>query len=281
MKIIDHFSPFIESFEATGSVKTALQAAPTLKTLYARAQDWGVDFHEVEKWMHSPAYGNQRELGHQFLKNAHEIVEKIESVFGETLEGEVLLGPSLIWFDGFARYDSGYHTVLFGVDHPDACENYLKALLAHELSHVYRDHRPAVWAFLKKPLKEISRQEYLDNVSAHEHLASEGLATLFSQLVFPEVGIHLHHYYSPQEMMWCDENEAKIEASLLSCLKGDENVWSFYGEDRVAPGSPSRTQYYWAARKIKSWLDSLGGNYRKLLIEAHGWPADEFEIFNK
>ena len=184
-------------------------------------------------------------------------------------------------FDGFARYDSGFHTVWFGVDHPDANESYLKALMSHELSHVYRDHQPRVWEFLKKPLNEVSRQEYLDNSTALEHLVSEGLATLFSQVVFPEIPLHLHHYYFAEEMEWCLRNFSLIGQAIKERMKKDEDVWSFYAEDVVAPGSPSRTQYFWGAKVISDWLPQRfpKKSLKEAVIEVHGWPSEEFECF--
>ena len=56
----------------------------------------------------------------KFVKAAPTVVKHIEHIFGESLKGEIHLSPSLMRFDGFARYDSGAHTVWFRVDHPDA-----------------------------------------------------------------------------------------------------------------------------------------------------------------
>jgi hypothetical protein len=281
LKITDLYSPFINSFLITKNIGTSLTDVADLAELHKLAIDWELDLENAQRWMLSPEYKTQLELARRFINLAPTTIEKVEKVFGHKLVGEVRLSPSLMRFDGFARYDSGSHVVWFGLDHPDADDDYLKVLMTHELSHVYRDHQPSVWGFLKKPLVEISRQEYLDNASALEHLASEGLATLFSQLVYPKVPLHVHHYYLPHEMQWCLENESKIEAAILGCLKGDENVWSFYSDDRVAPGSPSRTQYFWAARKIGAWLleqaKGDSGVYQNLLLSWHAQAASNFD----
>ena len=89
--------------------------------------------------------------------------------------------------------------------------------------------------------KKVSRREYLDQMDHLEHLASEGLATLFSQVVYPEVPLHVHHYYFKEEMRWCMENVSLIEEALVRCMKTDQEVWRFYEDDVVAPGSPPRT----------------------------------------
>ncbi len=280
MIINDMYSEMIKAIETSSdkSIIKILNSNPALKPLFNMASEWGIDLGNVEKWMKSPEYKSHQAMAEAFIKKVPEVLHKIEEKFGEKLIGEVRLCPSLMQFDGFARYDSGSHTVWFGVDHPDADEDYLKVLMAHELSHVYRDHRPEVWAFLGKPLEKITRAEYLENMSAAEHLASEGLATLFSQAVFPEVPLHVHHYYFSEEMKWCLENSKLIEKAIFSCLKSDQNVWKFYEDDIVAPNSPSRVQYFWGALRIREWLESSAG-FERALIEAHGLPAHAFKCF--
>jgi formylglycine-generating enzyme required for sulfatase activity len=86
----------------------------------------------------------------------------------------------------------------------------------------------------------------------------------------------------PTVLEWerCQKNESRIEVALFECLEGDEDVWSFYGQSRVAEGSPSRVQYYWAARKL---AQQLQGRDRELaaLIDFHRRPASEFEVFRR
>lgn len=276
MKIVDIFTPFNDVFAATGDLRKALNQ-PALRDLSRMAMSWGGETENLRRWMASPEYGAHRAVAQEFLKVAPEAVKKIEALFGGELKGELRLGPSLMQFDGFARYDSGSHTVWFGMDHPDADQNYLKALLAHELSHVYRDHQPQVWKVFGKPLEKVTRTEYLDQMDYREHLVSEGLATLFSQVAYPEVPLHVHHYYSTDEMRWCLENRGRIDKALSDCIKGDQDVWKFYDDEVVAPGSPSRTQYFWAAQKIAEWFSQNKKN--NPVIEAHGWPSKDFSCF--
>ena len=188
MKIVDLYSPFIRILEASSSsmdLRAILAADEKLLTLKLMAEDWGLDLENALRWMRSPEYAPRKQLALGFLSTAHKVAAHVEGIFKSELPGEIRLSPSLMRFDGFARYDSGYHTVWFGVDHPDADKQYLEALMSHELSHVFRDHQPGVWAHLGKPLEKIKRAEYLDNTTALEHLVSEGLATLFSQVAFP------------------------------------------------------------------------------------------------
>ena len=69
-----------------------------------------------------------------------------------------------------------------------------------------------------------------------------------------------------------------IEAAIRDCLAGDEDVWSFYGESRVARGSPSRTQYYWAAKKLTEEARASSAVMASVLA-MHARPAREFLIF--
>jgi hypothetical protein len=279
MKIYDEYTPFITQMQQGGSVENALKATPHLKKLKEAAEEWGGDLKNVETWILSKPYENHKKIASNFIKQAQEVLAKVEKTFGQELVGEIRLGPSLMMFDGFARYELGSHTIWFGVDHPDADEDYLRVLMSHELSHVYRDHQPDIWGFLGKPLEKVTRQEYLDAGTAEEHLISEGLATLFSQHMYPDVELHVHHYYTPDEMKWCLENHGHIEKSILDTLKGDQNVWKYYEENVVASGSPSRVQYYWAARRINEMLES-GKTSAKDIINLHEWNSKKFSFLD-
>jgi len=279
MRILDLYTPLRASVGRGYRGYEVYESDEALHAILPLAMAWRLDQKAIEVWLQSPEGVRQRGVAESFLAIAPEVVARVEGVFVRELPGILVLMPSFGDFDGFARYELGEHRVMLGIDFPDSDVDYLKALTAHELSHVFRDHSPAVWAHLGKPLAEVSRKEYLDATSAQEHLASEGLATLFSQAVFPEIPPHVHHFYEPEEWEWCLKNEPIIEAALLACLADDEDVWSFYGESRVARGSPSRTQYYWAARKLAKEL----GDKQKMvdLVRMHSRSAQDFRAFRR
>ncbi len=243
------------------------------------ARNWGLNPKSIRQWMRSAVARGKQGNAFAYLGESRAVVDRVESAFGRELPGVLVLLPSFGDFDGFARYDSGHHQVMLGIDFPDSDVDYLKALTAHELSHVYRDHAPRVWEHLGKPLSEVKRSEYLEAGTAAEHLVSEGLATLFSSALFPEIPPSVHHYYEPDEWEWCEAHPNEIDQALTECLRGDEDVWSFYGEGRVGRGSPSRLQYYWAARKLRELLGDSATNIRAL-VELHEKPAADFSIFN-
>lgn len=278
MRILDLYSHLKASHERGDRGYAAFEADAAFRPLLPLARDWGLDHRAVAEWFTSPEGRRGRAVAEGYLAVARETVSKVEAIVGGELAGSLVLMPSFGDFDGFARYELGEHRVLLGIDFPDADVDYLRALTAHELSHVFRDHSPAVWGHLGKPLREVTRKEYLDATTALEHLVSEGLATLFSQAVFPEIHPRVHHFYEDDEWRWCTENDRAIEEALIACLRGDEDVWSFYGESRVAPGSPSRTQYYWAAKKLASLLGAKGDRLSALL-RFHGQAASDFRVF--
>ncbi|MBL7716324.1 MAG: hypothetical protein JNL01_12735 [Bdellovibrionales bacterium] len=260
MNIIDLYSPM-----QNGQIPT-LEGYPDL------AESWGITQKSVARWLTSkPAKANQT-TAEKLLQEAPSILAKVEGHLQASLTGTLVLMPSFGDFDGFARYDRGHHHVLLGIDFPDADINYLRALTAHELSHVYRDHAPAVWGHLGKPLKEVTRKEYLNASTAEEHLASEGLATWFSQKVFPEIEPRIHHFYEEDEWDWCLKNHPAIDTSLRQCLQTDQDVWSFYSPSRVARGSPSRTHYYWAAHEIAQMPHAKSLSLRQM----HELPTGAF-----
>ncbi len=280
MIVTDLYNKLLREFEGNqrSDLESAIQSDKRLSDLKEMAVEWGEEIANVQKWMQSKEYLTQEKMAKEFIKEVPEVIQKVEESFGAKLKGELRLSPSLMRFDGFAKYDLGNHTIWFGVDHPDAKREYLQALLSHELSHVYRDHQPRVWGHLGKPLNKVSRAEYLDAVSGHEHLISEGLATLNSQIVYPEIPIHVHHYYFPHEMQWCMEHFKEIDKAIRQCLKEDQNVWKFYEDDIIMPGSPSRTQYFWAAKILADWLPhKTGRSLPEAVVLAHGWPVTEFD----
>ncbi len=286
MRIRNFFDSFIKNVGPSPSAEAIVQSFnlfPEGEFLRSLIEDWEVDLAQTAEWMSHPEYGSRLGDIREFIRVVPRIVSHVEGIFGmrdSGLPGEIWLCPSLRVFDGFARYDSGAHRVILGVDHPDADAAYLRALMAHELSHVFRDHQPEVWSHLGKPLQNLSRAEYLEEQTAVEHLVSEGLATLFSQFAYPDVPLQLHHYYEEHEWQWCLDHHAKIDRSLRSCLQIDQDVWSFYAEGRVGLGSPSRTQYYWAAHIIREWLERLApGRYGEILVQAHSWSASRFTPF--
>lgn len=276
MKIIDLYSRIDPERPFQGY--SIFENDPDLAPLLKQAHTWEMDGASTQAWLISDQARLKRSSALEFLEESKRVVERVESVLGVTLPGTLVFMPSFGDFDGFARYDSGEHLVLIGVDFPDADVAYLKALTSHELSHVFRDHAPEVWSHLGKPLAEVSRREYLDAGTAQEHLVSEGLATLFSQALYAEIPPMTHHYYEPDEWAWCQSNEQAIHDSLIQCLETDQDVWSYYGESRVSPGSPSRTQYYWAAQMLQRRILNTPDPTRAL-IELHQKPTAFFDEF--
>ena len=260
MKIVDSYSP--------------LRSTHLVKNAHPIFRSWDYHNAEIAQWFKRISSPEMEKTADLYISRVEELVKKIELFFGRELPGELVLIPSMGEIDGFARYDHGHHTVLMGIDFPNVNLDYLRALTAHELSHVYRDHSPEVWGFLGKPLAQVSRDEYLEATSGREHLVSEGLATLNSQAMFPEIPAHLHHFYEDAEMEWCEKNAAKIDEALRACLKEREpDPWQFYQPGLIAKGAPSRTHYFWAAKKIDQWLKQ---NPSISLLAAHALSAEPY-----
>jgi hypothetical protein len=96
-------------------------------------------------------------------------------------------------------------------------------------------------------------------------------------MIFPEIPLHIHHYYELSEMNWCEKNDDQIDRALRECLKEpDPDPWRFYSPGLIEKGSPSRIHYYWAAKKIHEWIQANSG---MTLLGAHGLPAEEIGAF--
>lgn len=254
-----------------------LSASRSVADAHAVFRDWNYTDAEIREWFERSSTAEMQQTAQAYLREVSQIVQRVESFFKTSLIGELVLIPSMGEVDGFARYDRGHHTVMLGIDFPGASIDYLRALTAHELSHVVRDHSPKVWGFLNKPLQDVSREEYLEATTGREHLISEGLATLTSQQIYPEVKLHDHHYYEPEEMQWCLDNDSKIDEALRTCLSGrDPDPWRFYRPGSAGRGSPSRTHYYWSARKLDEWIRATRGMN---LVHAHSLAEAEIGAF--
>ena len=82
-------------------------------------------------------------------------------------------------------------------------------------------------------------------------------------------------------MKWCLEHFDVIDKAIRRCLATDQEVWKFYGDDVIEPGSPSRTQYFWAAKILTDWLpEKTGLPLREAILKSHSWPASEFSCFS-
>ena len=253
---------------------TPLQSSHKVRQAHPVFQAWDYSDREIAQWFRR---SKNLKTARQYLSAVSSILARVEEVFGTELPGELVLVPSMDEVDGFARYDRGHHSVMLGIDYPGASLDYLTALTAHELSHVYRDHAPEVWGFLKKPLQEVTREEYLEATTWREHLVSEGLATLTSQHIFPTIAQHDHHYYEPEEMDWCQHNVEAINRAIQSCIRDqDPDPWRFYHEEVPGPGAPSRTHYFWSAREIARWIQDTPG---MTLLKAHSLPAGQVGHF--
>src|SRR4051794_34068017 len=122
-----------------------LKKSQSLQEAHPVFSNWGYTEEELRAWFNSRPAMKMEPTAEIYLKEVGQLIERIEEEFQISLPGELVLIPSMGEIDGFARYDSGSHSVMLGIDFPDVSIAYLRALTAHELSHVYRDHSPQVW----------------------------------------------------------------------------------------------------------------------------------------
>ena len=125
MKIIDSYSKLFSSH--------------SIKNAHPVFQSWEYQDSEIAQWFKKTATNEMHQTAELYLSQVEQIVTQVEDFFGQKLPGELVLIPSMGEIDGFARYDRGHHTVMLGIDFPDASLDYFRALTAHELSHASRD----------------------------------------------------------------------------------------------------------------------------------------------
>jgi len=145
--------------------------------------------------------------------------------------------------DGITVYSQGTPVVFIGVDYPGADIEYIQLIASHELSHVARDTIPGLMEAYGAHIK-MSQKEILSLTPFKEHFIGEGLATLFSSLLFPGKRRRDYLFYGDEAYKWCFENFKIIEEKILDSAQSRGNLGRFYRKDALCKGSVGREDYF-------------------------------------
>lgn len=203
--------------------------------------------------------------------------DKVEQLFGLTLAGEAILFGAFTCMDGYARFDGGEHRVFLGVDESHGRGAYLDVLMTHELTHVVRETRPAVWeGWGLSP--RMTHDEFVENLPVIEHLANEGLACVVSELLNP--GEDPWHYAYQEEDGLAEVllHAAALDQGVHEELRAgpDGDYGRLYGRRRYGRPLPSFAHYVWAWQWMKHVLHDLCGGDVRALVErcSKDWVQD-------
>lgn len=136
----------------------------------------------------------------------------------------------------------------------------MKLLFAHEYSHY----------LLNLKRKKLSQQEKIK-----ELLISEGIATYFSSIVFPEYRIFDHFFFTKDLFNWCQENENHLKNIFCSGKYSSEELIDFYKIGNYELNLPPRVGKYLGYKAIKKYLEKNREKSIKTLLHD---PDSAFSI---
>ena len=197
-------------------------------------------------------------------------LKSVEELFGQTLQGEIVLFGSFETIDGYARFEKGSHRVFLGVDESYNQGDYLDILMTHELTHVARESQPEVWTgFGLNP--EMTHDEFTECLPVIEHIFSEGFSCAVSEILVPSKETWNYAYQKKDNMPYLLEHIETLDNRIHLELRRDQknnggDYSSLYRVSQLMPAMPPYSHYYWAWQWTKQLLkDRVGGDPKKLV----------------
>ena len=259
MKIIDTSDKLLSAFSQDGfdieKWKAYMDAfVPGAKELCLRDAQETIDAGYSWEECFLPildAVRNSGEKRTRAVRSFHEVTADLDarllSVFGRSVEADLVLYLGLGNGAGWVTEVNGRRTVLFGIEkiiELDWCDpEKMRGLVWHELGHVYHQEHGVFCTEFPQ-----SRDEFI------WQLFEEGIAVAFEQELAGDPD-HFHEDY-PGWQEWCGEHLADIAAGFAADLDGmtPENQ-RFFGDWVRFEGQPD-TGYYLGARFIRRLMAS-------------------------
>lgn len=273
MRIHNYLPQFVSAIESWKRPPTVAElssqyysaAAPFLDTVFGGAAglhseisdlDW--ESYRVETVALDPRHEEARVLRH---------LERVESLFGFKLSGDIVLFGAFASMDGYARFEQGSHCVYLGVDESHGRGAYLDVLTTHELTHVARESRASVWEGFGLPSR-MTNAEFTESQPVIEHVFGEGFSCAVSEMLCPNEDPWHYAYQTEDSLARVLENGARVDevvrAEILAPDGGDYG--RLYNPRRYGPGMPGYTHYVWGWQWAKRLLaERAGGAPRKLV----------------
>ena|SRR3989344_4870403 len=253
MKFIN-LVPDFEKFLRIGGRKAFMRhyCEPNKKILLPLIKDfelWEINWKKIIEKMTYDEYKNVFSNNKKYDKKAKKIIKRCEKFIGFKLKGEFVLLCALKEIDGYSRHHRGTNTIYLGLDYPKIF-SYFNLLVAHEISHTARDSMIDIC----KGKKCMTHDSMIKNLPYIEHLIGEGIATAFSQSIFPGKKEKDYLFFDASEYRWCKKNEKLIEKEVKKLIGTRGTHYKFY-EKGVVGNSPSRIDYYYGYMLIKQLLE--------------------------
>ena len=258
--LIDNFKTFIEKAETDGKREAFerhyLMPNKSLLTLllnqkFLRKKNIFSVLDETDLEFYRRLIKKLESLG--YPERAESTVNRAETLLGRVIPKNIILLFTLGGEEGITIYENGVPNIYVGLDYPQDNEIYFDLVLAHELGHAGRDTIPGVMEAYGGSIK-MGHLELLSVTPFEEHVVGEGMATYFSEAIYPNNSSMDYLFYEPWEYEWCQSHESVIWNNFQKARGTRGNLSRFYQAGSLGQGSPGRTDYYLGYRAVKEAL---------------------------
>ena len=258
--LINDFKAFIEkaeterkreAFERYYLMPNKSLITPLLSQKFLRRKDIFSVLDETDLEFYRRLIKKLESLG--YPERARLTVDKAETLLKRAIPGNIILLFTLGGEEGITIYENGMPNIYVGLDYPQDNEIYFDLVLAHELGHAGRDTIPGVMEAYGGNIK-MGHSELLSITPFEEHVVGEGMATAFSEAIYPGCSPMDYLFYQKWEYDWCQSHELVIWDNFQKARGTLGNLSRFYQAGSLGQGSPGRTDYYLGYRAVKEAL---------------------------
>lgn len=203
-------------------------------------------------------------------KRVRDNIARVERETGVPLAGEVVLFAAFGAMDGYARFDEGTHRVYLAIDESageEGSDEYLDILECHELTHVARESRPAVWSGWGFDVR-MTHDEFVENQPVIEHLFGEGFSCAISERLVKCATPWHYAYQTRESLAKIVAHSGAVDRTVHAELaRGPDGDWGrLYDSGNYSPQLPVFTHYVWGWQWAKSLINThAGGDPAKLV----------------
>ena len=191
----------------------------------------------------------------RYPERVHETVKKAEAAVGRKIPARINLFFTLGGVvDGVTVYHNGIPHIYIGLDYPEDRQEYFDLVAAHEIGHAARDTSPGVMEAYNGNIK-MNHMKLLSITPFVEHAMGEGIATAFSECLFPNFLPREYLFYGERAYNWCEKHFDEIYETIDKIKNKKGNLFRFYRPSSLKKGSPGREDYYLGYKAAKKALE--------------------------
>ena len=175
---------------------------------------------------------------------AAEALERCRLVFPLDLQPSVYLFVGFFSSDGVTVEVDGFPSIALGLERFQDFKD-LPLLVSHEYGHCAQ----------RSVLKNLFPPGERNLLSS---FLAEGLAVLFTQMVYPEVPLHRHLFLTPERLRWGQENQETLLELAGADFASAKLVPILFGPGDPNAGLPPRLGYFLARQMLVHCISHHG-----------------------